>query len=434
MVVVTALTGTLAVVELAGASPGARSAPPTAIDVWRHDGTTEENEEFTALLDEFESEQATLEDPIHVTVRTIAEGDYNNITQAAGAARGLPDLVEVDGPNVASYAYQQMLRPLDGLVDDSVLADQIPSLRQQGTWRGHTWGVGVFDSGLGIYASRSALERAGVRIPLGISDAWTAPEFAEVLAALARHDPDGKVLDLKRDYGVGEWLTYGFAPLVASAGGSLLDPATGRASGFLDGEPAITALTALSSWAPYVDPDADGAAFTSGRVALSWVGHWTYPDYAAALGDDLVVVPLPDLGTGTKTGQGSWAWGVSAGSTEPDAAATFLRFLLEPDHVLAMTEANGAVPGTREALSASALYSTDGPLHLFALQLLASCSDAPGRTCVSVARPMTPAYPALTGEFSRAVDDALSGGDFARALRRSAKVVDADSAASLDWR
>src|SRR5687767_15335853 len=43
-----------------------------------------------------------------------------------------------------------------------------------------------------------------------------------------------------------------------------------------------------------------------GRVALSWTGHWKYPSYRAALGRDLILLPLPDFGHGVKTGMGSW--------------------------------------------------------------------------------------------------------------------------------
>ncbi|HDJ85551.1 MAG TPA: hypothetical protein ENG77_00390, partial [Chromatiales bacterium] len=47
----------------------------------------------------------------------------------------------------------------------------------------------------------------------------------------------------------------------------------------------------------------------------------------------------------------------------------FLKFLLRPRRILAMTEVNGAVPATRTALAYSPLYRPGGPLRLFALQL-----------------------------------------------------------------
>jgi multiple sugar transport system substrate-binding protein len=103
-------------------------------------------------------------------------------------------------------------------------------------------------------------------------------------------------------------------------------------------------------------------------VALSWVGHWEYPRYAKAAGDDLIVLPLPDFGQGSRTGQGSWVWGMTA-TGQHAAAASFLNFLLQTDEVLAMAGANGAVPASRSAIAKSKLYRADGPLHLFVEQL-----------------------------------------------------------------
>jgi multiple sugar transport system substrate-binding protein len=271
--------------------------------------------------------------------------------------------------------------------------------------------------------------------PAATDDAWTADEFSRVLAVLARHDQDHKVLDVKLNYGVGEWLTYGFGPLVASAGGDLLDPTTLQATGHLDGPAAQEALRALAGWSPYVDANEKDDAFTGRRVALSWVGHWAYPDYAEALGDDLLLLPLPDLGQGVKTGQGSWAWAVTGPETAHAAAATFLRFLLRDREVLRMADANGAVPGTRTALAKSTLYQPGGPLRLFAEQLLHSCGDqVPSRSCVAVPRPVTPGYPTLTAGFAAAVAEALAGRDPVPALHAAAQAVDRDVAVNSGFR
>ena len=69
--------------------------------------------------------------------------------------------------------------------------------------------MGTFDSGLGLYGRRSRLEAAGVRIPQSNQDAWTAQEFNQVLAALAKKDPDQQVLDLKLNSS-GELYSYAF--------------------------------------------------------------------------------------------------------------------------------------------------------------------------------------------------------------------------------
>jgi len=62
---------------------------------------------------------------------------------------------------------------------------------------------------------------------------------------------------------------------------------------------------------------------------------------------------------------GSWNWGITANCQNPDAAWTFLEFLLSPEEILRMTNANGAVPARVSAIEQSELYAEDGPLNLF---------------------------------------------------------------------
>lgn len=425
-----ALLGTTLAGSACSSSP--EDTGPVTVEVWAHDGTDAER----AVLEEQVAAFNERSDGVQVTLRLFPEGDYNDELQAAVARGDLPDAMEVDGPLLPGYVYQDVLVPLEDLLPAEVLDDQLPSLQAQGASDGHTWAVGTFDSGLGLYADRRALSAAGVRIPTSADDAWSAAEFSAALRALARTDRDGRVLDVKLNYGPGEWLTYGFAPLVASAGGALLDPASLSPEGHLDGPAARRALRTLQSWSSYIDPNAKDDAFVERRVALSWVGHWMYHDYARALGKDLAVLPLPDLGNGSKTGQGSWAWTVtSTDGPRQRAAAAFLAHLLEDEEVLRMTAANGAVPGDRSALATSDTYAEGGPLAIFADQLLRSCgAAAPTPDCVAVPRPATPGYAVLTSQFAHAVSVALAGKDPVPALVEAARFVGDDVAANDGFR
>lgn len=423
MAVAVGLVAVLAT-TLSSCSEPAGSAGPRSIEVWAHDGTDAERKVLEQQVAAFNDGQNEVE----ATLRLIAEGDYNDTVQAAIARGNPPAVLEVDGPMLSGYVYQEALAPLDGLVAATVLDAQLPSLQAQGAIDGRTYAVGTFDSGLGLWADRRALRAAGVAWPTSADDAWTADEFAAVLGALAARDRDGQVLDVKLNYGTGEWLTYGFAPLVASAGGALIDAETLSPAGHLDGRAAVEALEQVRSWSRFIDPNAEDDAFTSRRVALSWVGHWAYGDYSAALGQDLLLLPLPDLGQGSKTGQGSWAWTVatSDAATE-EAASAFIEYLLSTDEVLRIAEANGAVPGTQAALAASDLYRPGGPLTLFADQLVRSCgAGPPDRECVAVPRPLTPGYGPLTSQFAQAVAVALRGEDPRPALADAARFVGED--------
>ncbi|MFJ5223084.1 ABC transporter substrate-binding protein [Streptomyces sp. NPDC088400] len=391
------------------------------ISVWAHQGQKNEAGALQNAVKSFNSSQ----NKIKVDLKLIPEADYTKTITATDAAE-LPDVMEFDGPTMANFVYNKKLAPIDTYVSARTMDNATDASKAQGEVDGKHYGLGMFDSGLGIYGNKKLLDAAGVKYPTGLSDGWTAEEFTAALKALKAKDSDGRTLDLQETGGYAyEWGTYGFAPIVWSAGGSLLKD--GKAEGALDTPAVISAMKTFQSWKTYVDPNTDGNAFAKGRVALSWVGHWMYPAYSEALGDELVVLPLPDFGNGPKTGQGSWAWGIGGDTKNAKAAGTFLDTLLNDANVTAMTTANGAVPATRTALATSSLYKQGGPLQLFADQLAKPCGDSDiTKSCVAVTRPVTAGYPVITSKFSEALNSIYGRADPKDALEKAARAIDQD--------
>jgi multiple sugar transport system substrate-binding protein len=334
---------------------------------------------------------------VHVKLITLPEGDYGREVATAAANGTLPDVLDLDGPTLYNYAWAGDVKPIDSCLTQRQRADLLPSIRQQGTYAGRTWGVGTFDSGLGLYVRRSVLRRAGVPIPTTPSQAWTAPQLSRILARL-RAMGYRQPLDLQISYDskAPEWNTYGFAPAVWSGGGDLIDrKGYRRVLGFLNGAHAVKALTVIQGWAKagYVNPNRNGLAFEEGKTPISWVGHWLFDAYTKAFPGDVQIVPLPRFGPHDVTDMGSWQWGITANATNGDAAWRFISFLLRPAQAVQMTRADGAVPGTYSAIALSPRFSAGGPEHLYVEQL---------ETGVARSRPQTPAYPALTAAFASA--------------------------------
>src|SRR5690606_34743207 len=123
---------------------------------------------------------------------------------------------------------------------------------------GEVYGISQFDASLGIYANTELLDAAGVTYPEGLDDAWTADEFEAALEALAATDDDGRVLDIKENYGA-EWPTYGFLPVVWSAGERIISD--NAADGAINSDAAVAAVERFASWRDYIDPNTDDAAF-----------------------------------------------------------------------------------------------------------------------------------------------------------------------------
>lgn len=393
----------------------------STIEAWAHEGS--EADAYKAMVEDFNATTGA-ELGLTVNLTLVPEGEYTDTVNAAAAAGDLPALLDFDGPNLANLAWPGNVVSMESCIPDDVRDNLLPSIVAGGTYDGNLVSVGTFDSGLGLWAWKSALDSVGARIPADAGDAWTAEEMETILRDLQAAG-FAHPLDTKFWYGTqGEWMTYGFSPITQSAGQDLIDRDTLKADGVLNSDDVVAALTTFQTWAAdgLIDVAAvDDSNFTSGASPLSWVGHWMFGAYKDAVGDDLILLPLPDFGKGTRTGMGSWAWAItSAGAAQDaDAAWAFINHVISDDVVLAVTEVNGAVPGTKSALAKAPNFAEGGPLELFVEQL-------EGAPDIAVPRPITPGYPTVTSEFWGALDKIVLGEDVKTALDAAAAAIDAD--------
>ncbi len=396
----------------------------TSINAWFHSGTGDERAILQAQVDEFNK---TNKNKIKVKLELIAEKDYGAAVDAAAAAGKLPAVLDFDGPLVYNYAWSGNIQPLDSCVSGTLKSNLLPSIKAQGEYAGKFWSIGQFDSGLGLFASKKALESVSARIPKGPADAWTSEEFTKILKDLKAKGIK-QPLDLKINYGKGEWFTYGFSPILQSAGTDLVDRKSKpvKATGTLNSPAAVAALTTMKSWFTddLVNPNKNDDTFTKGESAISWVGHWQYGAYSKALGADLLVLPMPKFGAKSVSGQGSWNWGISKNAKDADAAYKFIEFLMTDDQILKTTNGNGAVPATKSAVEKSANFKAGGPLRLYVDQLSGG---------FTVARPQTPAYKGISAAFAEAIANISTGGDVKSELDKAAKTIDADVAAKRGY-
>ena len=221
---------------------------------------------------------------VQVKLITLPVGDYGRQVTVAATHGDLPDVLDFDGPNLYNYAWSGKAQA-DRLLRLDGAARRPPALDPPA---GHVCRapLGHGDVRLRPRAVRAALDPGACRDPHS-DRAGRCVERRRVHSVLQRLRQAGfsQPLDLQLNEPNPEWYTYGFAPAVWSAGGDLIDRATYRkVDGFLNGPPAVHALTILRKWYSegYVDPNTNGDAFEEGRSPISWIGHWFYDRYAKA--------------------------------------------------------------------------------------------------------------------------------------------------------
>lgn len=386
------------------------------LTAWVIDGESE-RPYFVQLEKSFNKEYAAK----GLTLKIKPIPGYDNAIPAAFMSKDLPDVIMVDGPNMANYVWSKMLRPIDQMIDPATLHALIPGVLAQGTYGPdkHVYMVGQGDSSVALWGNKRYLARAGIEVPTSLDKAWDYEQFTAVLAKLKSSSGAKWPLDLKLDYG-GEWLTYGYYPFIRSAGGDIVDGKTWKARGTVNSPATVDAVKKIKSWIDkgYVVPATAGGNrfFGDKTAALSWVGNWMWRAHADALGDDLVLIPAPRFGPRAFAPNGGWGWAVPATAQRSDDIAKFLNFVLSKEQVAAWSNATGFIPARADAADLTKLYSKDGKARLLALQAQQ----------IAVVRPIHPAYPVISSAFGKALSSVFEGAEVQPALDKAASTIDED--------
>ncbi len=385
----------------------------TTLSMWYHGAGNEvESKIVNQIITDFNASQSDFK----VELQSFPQAAYNDSVVAGALAGNLPDILDVDGPNMPNWAWAGYMQPLK--IDESKIANFLPGTK--GIWNGQLYSIGLWDAAVALVTRKSILEELKLRTPT-LDQPWTKDEF---MGALAAAKASGKY-EFAFDPGMawtGEWYPYAFSPFLQSFGGDIVDRSTYKtAEGALNGEAAL----AFGNWWQGLfkdgyaqatqDPADRDSGFANGKYAFSWNGNW------AALGalkafDDAVFLPAPDFGNGSKIGAASWQFGVSAKSAHPDGAAKFIEFALQDKYLADFSNGIGLIPATATAAAMTENYKEGGPMAVF-FEL------TKGQALV---RPVTPGYVVEAKVFEKAVADIANGADVGATLDAAADEINAD--------
>jgi multiple sugar transport system substrate-binding protein len=276
------------------------------------------------LVDNFNSANPNIQ------VVMTAQAEYNTQLSTAAASNTLPDVAIINEDQVATQAFNGVIRPMDDLLPQMNLgSDDFPEVAwNAGTVAGKQYGIPLSFVAMTMYYNEDLLKAAG------LSAAPTnAQEFDQVAAAMTTGDNKGFLLT------TGFPVQQIFQQLLHQYGGTEFSEDGTKAT--WNSEAGVKALQWMKdAQTKYgeanLEVDAELNAFKSGTVGMIWNGSWQIPNVTGeAVEFAGRVAPVPQIGDQPAV----WAGGpllalpVHTGdydtTCKDPAAALFIRYLIE---------------------------------------------------------------------------------------------------------
>jgi multiple sugar transport system substrate-binding protein len=381
------------------------------VTMWTHNAG---NKNELAAIEQIVNDYNASQSKYKVEVQAFPQDSYNQSVVAAAAAKKLPCLLDIDGPNVPNWAWAGYLAPIEGM--DDTLSKYLPST--VGKYNDKTYSFGYYDVALTIVSRKSVLKKYGIRTPT-VDQPWTGDEFNAALKKIKDSGDFDYPLDIATSF-TGEWWPYAYSPMLQSFGGDLINRTDYKsAEGVLNGDAAVKWATWFRSLVTdkYIplksgaDPAKD---FINGKSAMLYNGTWTAVDTRKKFGDDTVFLPVPDFGQGPKIGGASWQWGISTNCASAAGAQDYLKFSAADKYVASVATATTNIPTTAAAAANVKGYEPGGENEIFR-----TYSEK-----FAVLRPITPGYPFIATEFTKTAQDILNGADPKKSLDQAVKDID----------
>lgn len=355
---------------------------------------------------------------IKITWINVPYGEYENKVRLALSSGTGADIIWIDTPNLASYAANGALTPLNNYWDKSDFGDLLDSSQQAMQYNGKIYAAPLNEANLCIFYNKDLTEKAGIHPPKTVADAWTWDQFYDAANKLTQKDANGKV----KVYGaspamaavteVNEGGTFGLISWIGQGGGSVLSEDGTKAAGVFDSAQNIETLKFFQKfYTNGIAPKQTIAnGFETGKVAMTFVGPWEfgtlkskYPKF------NVGTTPLPKNAKSASP-TGSWDIGITSQCQNPQAAWEFIKQVTGKEDSKSRTDATGDLPARKSLVNESSLLNTElyQPIKD---QLINGAA----------ARPISPAYPKISEALNKAFNDVAFGKDPAETAKKYAQ-------------
>ena len=296
------------------------------LSIWVHSiEDTEEGQCYRKSVDAFNKKyDGKYFADIEFIPRNDSGGGYSDKINASVMSGDLPDVLTVDGPNIAAYAENGIIQPLAKLTDEekSVYLD---SIIQQGTWS----------------------------------------EFTKVLKKVQPVVEKKKGYALDMTFPTGEATIYYYAPFFWSNGGDFVSKDGLKVNGVFNSKENLETVNYFKSFLDngYMSKVQITDLFESGRAAFKFDGAWevntiynNYPDVNLGVAP-YVVSDNWDGGRYTPTG--SWAFAASSKTKKLKGATKLVQWMSGVESGKRLWDESKSFPSTYEAFESSPIFEED---------------------------------------------------------------------------
>lgn len=357
---------------------------------------------------------------IKVNFISVPYNEYENkvrVTLSSGAGA---DVIYLDTPNLASYAENGALKPLDSYWDPNDFSDLVDASQQAMKYKGKIYAAPLNEANLAIFYNKDLTDKAGITPPKTVENAWTWEQYYEAAKKLTQKDASGKVSvygcnpDMGTPTDANEGTTFGLISWIWQGGGEVISADGSKASGVFDSQQNIDTLKFFQKF--YTEKLAPVQAipngFETGKIAMIFVGPWefgnlktNYPQFHVG------TTPLPKNAKAASP-TGSWDMAITSISKNPDAAWEFVKQATSKADLKYRNELTGDIPARKSILKDSSVFNTD--LYApFNSQLMNGARP----------RPLSPVYPKISDALSKAFNDVAFGKDPAETVKKYAEIM-----------
>lgn len=334
------------------------------------------------------------------------------------ARTALPDVYLVDGPLTASYAARGHLLDLGEMLGGE--RDRfVPTTLVQGTYDDKLYAMPLGTSSQLLYYNKKLFAEAGLPEPsadparrmtweelLPIAQKLTKPEISQFGFAFENTNP------------------YQLLPVPLSWGAEVIGPDGLTASGYVDGDAMVAAMTWYQELFQKHKVGPVGTfqtgvtqeMFGSGKLAMVIGGTWNLVGFKKFADLDMGVAPHPYFAAGKPvTPTGSWHIGINPRSANMEQSKAFVQWLSTRDAMDLWFDLRQYPPALKEIWDERAKTTFVDPAWEIVQHELANTATP---------RPATPGYREYEDFLKTAMQDIQTGADVREALGRAAQNID----------